>query len=186
MKKNIAVFSSGKGGNFENICNYFQNDNSVFVALHVTNKLDSVSKKIADKRKVKNFYVTKEELEKDSFYEVLQENNIHFIVLAGFLLKIPSRLVCSYDKKIINLHPSLLPKFGGKGMFGDNVHLKVLDSGEKKTGITIHYVNEEYDSGDIIFQKELELSGIESLETLREKIREIEYYYFPRVIKNLL
>ena len=186
MKKNIAVFSSGRGGNFENICDYFQNDNSVFVALHVTNKLDSISKKIADKRKVKNIYATKVELEKISFCEVLQENNIHFIVLAGFLLKLPSHLVCSYDKRIINLHPSLLPKFGGKGMYGDNVHLRVLGSGEKKTGITIHYVNEEYDSGDIIFQKEIELSDVESLETLREKIREAEYYYFPRVIKKLL
>ena len=170
----------------ENICNYFQNDNSVFVALHVTNKPDSISKKIADKRKVKNIYANKVELEKNSFYEVMQENNIHLIVLAGFLLKLPSRLVRSYDKKIINLHPSLLPKFGGKGMYGDNVHLKVLGSGEKKTGITIHYVNEEYDSGDIIFQKEFELSDVETLETLREKIREVEYYYFPRVIKNLL
>ena len=186
MKKNIAVFSSGRGGNFENICNYFQNDNSVFVALHVTNRLDSISKMIADKRKDKNVYVTNEELEENSFCEILQENNIHFIVLAGFLLKLPSHLVCSYDKRIINLHPSLLPKFGGKGMYGDNVHLRVLGSGEKKTGITIHYVNEEYDSGGIIFQKEIELSNAESLETLREKIREVEYYYFPRVIKNLL
>ena len=132
MKKNIAVFSSGRGGNFENICNYFQNDNSVFVALHVTNKLNSISKTIADKRNVRNVYVTKGGLEKNSFCEVLQENNIHFIVLAGFLLKLPSHLVSSYDKKIINLHPSLLPKFGGKGMYGDNVHLKVLDSDEKK------------------------------------------------------
>ena len=186
MKQNIAVFSSGRGGNFENICNYFQNDNSVFVALHVTNRLGSVSKMIADKRKVKNVCVTKEELEKNSLCEILQENKINLIVLAGFLLKLPSHLVCSYDKKIINLHPSLLPKFGGKGMYGDNVHLRVLDSGEKKTGITIHYVNEEYDSGDIIFQKEIELSDEETLETLREKVREAEYYYFPRVIKNLL
>tara|TARA_B100000900_G_scaffold401614_1_gene406492 strand:- start:434 stop:994 length:561 start_codon:yes stop_codon:yes gene_type:complete len=186
MTKNIAVFSSGRGGNFENICDYFQNDNSVFVCLHVTNRPDSISKKIADKKKVKNVYVTKGELEKNSFCEVLQENDIHFIVLAGFLLKLPSHLVCAYDKKIINLHPSLLPKFGGKGMYGDNVHLKVLGCGEKKTGITIHYVNEEYDSGDIIFQKEFELSDVESLQTLREKIRKIEYYYFPRVIKNLL
>ena len=116
----------------------------------------------------------------------MQENKINLIVLAGFLLKLPSHLVSSYDKKIINLHPSLLPKFGGKGMYGDNVHLKVLASDEKKTGITIHYVNEEYDSGDIIFQKEIELCDVETLETLREKIRGAEYYYFPRIIKNLL
>ena len=186
MKKNIAVFSSGRGGNFENICNYFQNDDNVFVALHVTNRLDSISKMIADKKKVKNVYVTKGELEKNSFCEILQENNINLIVLAGFLLKLPSRLICAYDKKIVNLHPSLLPKFGGKGMYGDNVHLKVLESGEKKTGITIHYVNAEYDRGEIIFQKEIELSNVESLETLREKIREVEYYCFPRIIKNLL
>tara|TARA_B100000989_G_scaffold68953_1_gene48100 strand:+ start:13635 stop:14195 length:561 start_codon:yes stop_codon:yes gene_type:complete len=186
MKKNIAVFSSGRGGNFENICNYFHNDKSVFVCLHVTNRIDCISKKIADKRKIKTVLVAKKELENASFCEVLVENNIHLIVLAGFLLKIPSYLVNSYNRKIINLHPSLLPKFGGKGMYGDNVHLKVLESGEKKTGITIHYVNEEYDSGDIIFQTEIELSDGESLETLREKIREIEYCFFPRVIKNLL
>jgi len=186
MKKNIAVFSSGRGGNFENICNYFQNDNSVFVALHVTNRLNSVSKTIADKRKVNSVYVTKEGLEEDSFFEILHKNNIHLIVLAGFLLKLPSQLVCSYDKKIINLHPSLLPKFGGKGMYGDNVHLKVLASGDNKSGITIHYVNEDYDRGDIVFQKEIELSDTETLETLKEKIREIEHYYFPRIIKSLL
>ena len=99
MKKNIAVFSSGRGGNFENICNYFQNDNSVFVALHVTNRLNSISKMIADKRKVKNVHVTKGGLEKDGFCKILQENNIHLIVLAGFLLKLPSQLVSSYEKK---------------------------------------------------------------------------------------
>ena len=186
MKKNIAVFSSGRGGNFENICNYFLNNKKIFVCLHVTNRFDSFSKKIAEKRKIKNIYVTKKELEKSSFYEVLQEHNIHFIVLAGFLLKIPPYLVNYYNKKIVNLHPSLLPKFGGKGMYGDNVHLRVLDSGESKTGITIHYVNNEYDSGDIIFQKEIELSDTENLKSLREKIRGVEYYYFPRIIKNLL
>ena len=186
MKKNIAVFSSGRGGNFENICNYFQNDNSIFICLHVTNKLNSISKRIADKRKIKNIYVTKKELEKNNFCEVLHNYNIHFIVLAGFLLKIPSHLVNSYDRKIINLHPSLLPKFGGKGMYGDNVHLRVLDSGESKTGITIHYVNDEYDSGDIIFQKEIELSERETLDTLKEKIRLIEHYNYPRIIKSLL
>ena len=186
MKKNIAVFSSGKGGNFENICNYFHNDKSVFVCLHVTNRIDCISKKIADKREINNVLVTKKELEKSSFCKVLIENNIQLIVLAGFLLKIPSNLVNSYERKIINLPPSLLPKFGGKGMYGDNVHLKVLESGEKKTGVTIHYVNEEYDSGDIIFQREIELSERETLETLREKIRLIEYYNYPRIIKSLL
>ena len=186
MKKNIAVFSSGRGGNFENICDYFQHDNSIFIALHVTNRLNSISKKIADKRKIKNVYVTKGKLEKNSFRKVLQENNVHFIVLAGFLLKIPSSLVNLYEKKIINLHPSLLPRFGGKGMYGDNVHLAVLHSRDSKTGITIHYVNEEYDSGDIIFQKEIKISTDEKLDTLREKIKAVEYYHFPRVIKSLL
>ena len=154
--------------------------------MHVTNRIDCISKKIADKREINNVLVTKKELEKPSFYKVLIENNIQLIVLAGFLLKIPSNLVNSYERKIINLHPSLLPKFGGKGMYGDNVHLKVLESGEKKTGVTVHYVNEEYDSGDIIFQREIKLSERETLDTLREKIRLIEYYNYPRIIKSLL
>ena len=186
MKKNIAVFSSGRGGNFENICNYFQNDNSVFVALHVTNRLDSISKMIADKRNVKNVYITKEELEKNSFCEILQENNIHLIVLAGFLLKLPPHLVSSYDKKIINLHPSLLPKFGGKGMYGDNVHLRVLDSGEKKTGLTIHYVNEDFDKGKILFQKKVKIDPDDTIEEIAFKIHRLEYVYFPKVIKKFL
>ena len=186
MKKNIAVFSSGRGGNFENICNYFQNDNGVFVALHVTNKLDSISKMIADKRKVKNVYVTKEELEKNSFCEILQENNIHFIVLAGFLLKLPSRLVSSYDKKIINLHPSLLPKFGGKGMYGDNVHLKVLASDEKKTGITIHYVNEEYDKGPVLLQEKIDITDCSNPKQIAKKVLKLEHEIFPKaIIKHL-
>ena len=186
MKKNIAVFSSGRGGNFENICNYFYKDPNVCICLHVTNNINSNSKKIADIKEIKTIYANKKILNTKKFYKLLYVNNVSFIVLAGFLLKIPSKIIDSYSKKIINLHPSLLPKYGGKGMYGDNIHLKVLSSNESKTGITIHYVDNEYDNGDIIFQKEIELEKNENLETLREKIRKIEYYHFPRIISSLL
>ena len=108
-----------------------------------------------------------------------------FIVLAGFLLKLPKTLVGLFEKKIINLHPSLLPNFGGKGMYGDNVHKAVLGSNEKITGITIHFVDEIYDNGDVIFQKSCNVDKNETLSSLREKIKLLEYRFFPRVIEEI-
>ena len=117
---------------------------------------------------------------------VLEEKKIDLIVLAGFTLKVPGKLVKKYERRIVNLHPSLLPKFGGKGMYGDKVHNAVLKSKEKFTGITIHYVDEIYDNGEIIFQKRCNLDLNESLVSLREKIRIIEYEFFPKTIEKIL
>ena len=186
MVKKIAVFSSGRGGNFNNICEYFKGVKNVSVDLLVTNNLDSMSKKIADINKIDSFYADKAVLLTGKLNKVLEERGVDLIVLAGFIIKIPEILISKYEKKIINLHPSLLPKFGGKGMYGDNVHKAVLKNNETYTGITIHYVDEVYDNGEIIFQKRCDLAFDESLVSLREKIRLLEYEFFPKIIEKLL
>ena len=186
MVKKIAVFSSGRGGNFNNICEYFKLVKNISIDLLVTNNLDSMSKKIADRNKIDFFYADKTILLSGRLNRVLDERNIDLVVLAGFILKVPNTLVQKYEKKMINLHPSLLPKFGGKGMYGDNVHKAVLKHKERHTGITIHYVDEVYDNGEIIFQKMCDVSLDESLVSLREKIRLLEYEFFPKIIEKLL
>ena len=186
MVKKIAVFSSGRGGNFNNICEYFSVVKNISVDRLVTNNLDSMSKKIADINKIDSFYADKAVLLTGKLNKVLEERGVDLIVLAGFIIKIPKVVISKYEKKIINLHPSLLPKFGGKGMYGDNVHKAVLKNNEKFTGITIHYVDEVYDNGEIIFQKRCDLALDESLVSLREKIRLLEYEFFPKIIEKLL
>ena len=186
MVKKIAVFSSGRGGNFNNLCVYFSAAKNISVDLLVTNNLNSMSKKIADTNKIDSFYADKAVMLTGQLNKVLEERGIDLIVLAGFILKIPEILVNKYEKKIINLHPSLLPKFGGKGMYGDNVHKAVLKHKERHTGITIHYVDEVYDNGEIIFQKMCDVNLDESLVSLREKIRLLEYEFFPKTIEKLL
>ena len=186
MTKKIAVFSSGRGGNFNNLCEYFARTKSISIDLLVTNNLGSMSKKIAEKNNIKSVYADSYVLQSGRLSSVMKRKNIDLVVLAGFLLKIPKKFVSKYEKKIINLHPSLLPKFGGKGMYGDNVHKAVLRSGENVTGITIHYVDEVYDSGEIIFQKSCNIGPNEGLVSLREKIRKLEYEFFPKTIEKIL
>ena len=186
MTKKIAVFSSGRGGNFNNLCEYFSNTENISIDLLVTNNLGSMSKKIADKNKIEAVYAAASILQSDNLSSTMKRKNIDLIVLAGFLLKIPKKLINQYEKKIINLHPSLLPKFGGKGMYGDNVHKAVLGSGESVTGITIHYVDEVYDNGEIVFQKSCNIDPKEGLVSLREKIRKLEYEFFPKTIEKIL
>ena len=186
MVKKIAVFSSGRGGNFNNICEYFSGVKNISIDLLVTNNLGSRSKKIAEKNKIDSFYADKDLMLTDKLNKVLDQRGIDLIVLAGFVIKIPKSLVKKYEKKMINLHPSLLPKFGGKGMYGDSVHKAVLKHKERCTGITIHYVDEIYDNGEIIFQKKCDVKLDESLVSLREKIRQLEYEFFPKTIEKLL
>ena len=186
MKKNIAVFSSGRGGNFDNICKYFKNHGSIKIKLLITNNLDSFSTKIAEKHKIKTFFANKRMLRSAQMIEVLKNENIQLLVLAGFILKIPKNILCSFPNKIINLHPSLLPSYGGKGMYGDNVHKAVLKANEKITGITIHFVDEIYDNGEIIAQKKCNIDSTESLSSLREKICALEYSLFPKTIEKVL
>jgi phosphoribosylglycinamide formyltransferase-1 len=185
MKK-IVIFASGSGTNAENIIKYFGNKDCGTVVVVFTN---SPNAKVIER--AKNLQVPTEIFSKEELYEgkVLQKLNSFepdWIVLAGFLLKLPENIIKQYPNKIINIHPALLPKYGGKGMYGMNVHKAVVENHEKETGITIHFVNENYDEGNIIFQKSVNLTGTETPEIVAEKIHELEQRYFPEVIEKLL
>lgn len=153
MKKNIAIFASGSGTNAENIIRYFQGNDSVSISLVLSNKRDAYVLERAERLQVPGCVFLKEDwVTGDKVLAILQEYGIDFIVLAGFLIRVPDLLLHAYPNKIINIHPALLPKFGGKGMYGDRVHQAVIAAEEKESGITIHYINEHYDEGDVIFQ----------------------------------
>ncbi len=187
FSKKIVVFASGSGSNAENIIRYFKDSGTAEVVFVLSNK---PSAKVLDRAQKLN--VTSLYFDRDAFYNtndvlhVLEDINPDIIVLAGFLWLFPSSILKKFPNKVINLHPALLPKYGGKGMFGSNVHQAVLDNKEKETGITIHYVNEKYDDGQIIFQKAFPISSTETLTSLTEKIHELEHRHFPKVIENLL
>ena len=185
--KNIAVFGSGKGGNAENIYNYFRDSNNVRVVLFCTNNKNALIVTRAKKIKIPIVCIKKEDL--SDFYilqKLLKRYEVDFIILAGFLLKIPFKMVTSYKDRIINIHPSLLPKYGGKGMYGDNVHKSVLANNESESGITIHFVNQNYDEGRVILQKKCALSSIETIDSLKKKIQALEHKYFPKTIEKTI
>ena len=184
MKK-IVIFASGSGTNAENIIKYFIPSDKIVVAAVFTN--NSAAKVI---ERAKNLRVSTEIFTKDELKEgkVLQKLNIinpDLIVLAGFLLKFPKNIIESYPNKIINIHPALLPKYGGKGMYGMNIHHEIINNQEKETGITIHYVNENYDEGATIFQKQVSVLACKSAQDVAEKIHELEQKHFPEVIEKL-
>ena len=185
MKK-IVIFASGSGTNAENIIRYFKSTNTGTVVSVFTNNPNA---KVIER--VKNYEIPTEIFSKEELYssKVLQkliDIAPDLIVLAGFLLKLPKSIVESYSDSIINIHPALLPKYGGNGMYGMNVHKSIVENREKETGITIHYVNENYDEGNIIFQKKVTLLITDTAEVVAEKIHELEQRYFPEVIEKLL
>ena len=187
MKKNIAVLASGKGSNAKNICSFFQNSKEVAIKLICSNKKNSPLFPFSKENSI-GFYHLDTNVSNffDDFIRHLQLMNIDFIVLSGFLLKIPKNLIELYENKIINIHPSLLPKYGGKGMYGHNIHNLVVKNKEKYSGITIHFVNEEYDSGAIIFQHKYELKKSETAESLSNEIQKIEHAFFPKIILDTI
>ncbi|NDW10801.1 phosphoribosylglycinamide formyltransferase [Dysgonomonas sp. 520] len=185
--KRIAVFASGSGSNAENIINFFTYDPNVSIPLIISNRKDAYVHERALKLGVNSLTFAKKEFdETEKVLSALNEYKIDFIVLAGFLLKVPQNIIDAYPQAIINIHPALLPKFGGKGMYGSHVHEAVVASGEKESGITIHYVNENYDEGSIIFQAKCDVTPDDTPETVANKVHELEYKYFPEIIKNLL
>ena len=185
MDNKIVIFISGRGSNANNIINYFS-VNSDFQVSHVfsNNKLSDFVNHLKNTN-VQYFLFDEDEINGKVFKE-LKTINPKLIILAGFLKKIPSIYINFFKNKIINLHPSLLPKYGGKGMYGLNIHKKVIENKESETGITIQYVSEEYDSGKIIFQKKIKVDKYDTPEKLEEKIHKLEYEYFPKVIESLL
>lgn len=184
--KNIVLFASGAGTNAENIIFHFKKNSTGKVAAVFCNKSNA---KVLDKAKyhqVPTVVFSKEEFNSQLFLQKLEEFNPDLIVLAGFLWQLPEYFIKAYHNKIINIHPALLPKYGGKGMYGMNVHQSVLDNKEKETGITIHYVNEHYDEGKIIFQQSVSVEKCKSAEEIVEKIHELEYKHFPVIIEQIL
>ena len=185
MKK-ILLFASGTGSNVENVIQYFKNnDNVIIVAVFSNNPNAKVLDK-AKKHNVPTLIFNKEELSSDFVCNKVAELQTDLIVLAGFLWKFPKHIIAEYPNKIINIHPALLPKYGGKGMYGMKVHQTVLDNKDKETGITIHYVNEHYDEGEFIFQQKVNVEDCKTPEEIVVKVQTLEHKYFPEVIKKLL
>lgn len=196
MKK-IAIFASGAGSNAQKIIEYFhknvdstvenQNPPAAEVALIVSNKPTAGVLWIAEKENIPTLIIDKERFFKgDGYVQELQQNQIDFIVLAGFLWKIPQALIDAYRNRIINIHPALLPKYGGKGMYGNFVHEAVVNAKEAESGITIHYVDEHYDNGDIIFQAQCPVHAFDTPEMLAERIHTLEHKHYPVVIEELV
>jgi phosphoribosylglycinamide formyltransferase-1 len=183
----IAIFASGSGTNAENIVDFFKMDSHIKVSLILSNKNSAYVLERARKLGVKNTVFTPEQLNNSTFVdEILDEEKIDAIILSGFLLKVPDRIIAKYPGRIINIHPALLPKFGGKGMYGMNVHKAVIESGDTQSGITIHLVDELYDNGTILFQSTCDVEPGDTPESLAEKIHKLEYRYFPEVIGKYL
>ncbi len=185
--KRIVIFASGSGSNAENLIRFFHNRDNVSVIQVLTNNPRA---KVLDR--CKNLNVSALCFNRVAFYEtnhvvnLLKVSKPDLIVLAGFLWKIPQSIISEFPRKIINLHPALLPKYGGKGMYGMHVHESVVNNKETETGITIHYVNENYDEGAIIFQKKCEVLPSDTPQNVAEKIHELEMEYFPKVVASLL
>ncbi|MCB0459318.1 MAG: phosphoribosylglycinamide formyltransferase [Flavobacteriaceae bacterium] len=184
--KRIAIFASGSGTNAENIIKYFQKSSVASVVHVLSNKKDAKVLDRAKDLKVNYLHFTKDDFFADDTILNLLIKEADLIVLAGFLWKVPSKIINAFPNKIVNIHPALLPKYGGKGMYGMHVHEAVKNNGEKETGITIHYVNENYDEGAIIFQKSVEIDVNDSPEDIAQKVHKLEYEHFPRVIEQLL
>ncbi|KAA3624629.1 MAG: phosphoribosylglycinamide formyltransferase [Flavobacterium sp.] len=187
MKKRIAIFASGSGTNAQNIIQYFKSSPVGEVVLVLSNKRHAKVLERAENEDIKSLHFDKEDLfSENGVLRILEKAGIDFIVLAGFLLKFPEIILNSYPNKVINIHPALLPAYGGKGMYGRHVHEAVINNGEQQSGITIHYVNEAYDEGAIIFQATTDISEGDTPESLAEKIHALEYQHFPKVIEQLL
>ncbi|MDO6434410.1 phosphoribosylglycinamide formyltransferase [Flavitalea sp. BT771] len=183
----IAIFASGAGSNAARIIDHFRHHSSIKISLVVCNKPDAGVLNIAAREHIPTLLLEKERFFRgDAYVPVLKELNIHFIVLAGFLWKVPSALVQSYKGKIVNIHPALLPKYGGKGMYGRLVHEAVIAAKEKASGITIHYVDELYDHGQTIFQASCSIDEDDTPETLAQKVHLLEHEHFPRIIEQVL
>ncbi len=185
MKK-IVIFASGSGTNAENIIQNFAATGSGTVVAVFTNNANAKVIERAKKHDVSSVVFSKNELNEG---EVLQKINAlqpDLIILAGFLLKFPEDIVAAYPDRIINIHPALLPKYGGKGMYGMHIHRAIVENKEKETGITIHYVNENYDEGAVIFQEKVVISETDTAEDVAVKIHELEQKYFPEVIRRVL
>ena len=184
--KRIAIFVSGGGTNLQRIAEYFAQNNDVEIVCVVSNNKDAYANQRAKNLGIPLLLVDKDYFNSELFIERMKSLDVDLIVLAGFLWLIPQRLIEDFPNKIINIHPALLPKYGGKGFYGHHVHEAVVAAHEKESGITIHYVNEKYDSGSIIFQKKVALTPSDTPDDVAAKIHILEQENFPLVIEKLL
>lgn len=189
MKKetHIAIFGSGNGTNAQRICEYFKENPSIKISTIITNKKDAYIVERAKNLGIPSHYFNRSQFySSNDVLSYLKENEIDFIILAGFLWLVPQNLLESYPNKIINIHPALLPNYGGKGMYGMHVHEAVIANHEKESGITIHFVDENYDEGKTIFQAKCQIDASDDAESLAQKIHLLEYEHFPKVIEDVI
>lgn len=187
MQKNIVILASGSGTNTENIIRYFQSSDVARVVLVVSNKADAYVLERAKRLQVPSLVIPRDKfLESGYVCSVLQEYHADLVVLAGFLLRIPDDMLAAYPQRIVNIHPSLLPKYGGKGMYGDKVHQAVVAAGEKESGITIHYIDGHFDEGVTIFQAKCPVLPDDTPEEVAHKVHALEYEHYPKVIERIL
>ena len=185
--KRIVIFASGSGSNTENIIRYFEHNNAVKVTLVMSNNSKAKVLDRAKRLQISAFSFNRISFSKtEDVLNLLKATKPDLIVLAGFLWKFPENIIHTFPNKIINIHPALLPKYGGKGMYGKIVHEAVVKNKEAETGISIHYVNEKYDEGSIIFQAKCPVSSSDTPETLAGKIHKLEYEHFPRIIESVI
>jgi phosphoribosylglycinamide formyltransferase-1 len=183
----IAIFASGSGTNAQNIIQYFNSRKTAVVSCVLSNKSDAYVLKRAQNYKIPTFIFDRQEFyETDKVMDYLVKNEVNWIVLAGFLWLVPGNMVDTFPGRIVNIHPALLPKYGGKGMYGLSVHSAVLESKDPETGITIHFVNKKYDEGNIIFQARCRVESGDTPETLAERVHQLEYKYYPLIIEQLI
>jgi len=187
LKKRIAIFASGSGSNAQKIMEHFKKHTDAEVAIVLTNNPEAYVLQRADNFEIPTHIFDKHEFyETDNVVDLLKNLNIDLLVLAGFLWLVPDTILANYPKRIINIHPALLPKYGGKGMYGDRVHKEVLANGDEESGISIHYVNEDFDSGEIIYQARFKIEKNDDLEIIKFKGQQLEHQYFPKIIEQVL
>jgi phosphoribosylglycinamide formyltransferase 1 len=187
MGRNIAIFASGSGTNTENIINYFKDNDEVSIRLVVSNKKDAYVLERARQHNVPATVCPKPLWEDGKeILKLMRANEIDFIVLAGFLLKVPQALLDAYPRRIVNIHPALLPKYGGKTMYGSKVHEAVVAAKEKESGITIHFIDEHYDQGQTIFQAKCEISPEDTPDDVATKVHALEYKWYPEIIQRVV
>lgn len=185
--KNIILFASGNGSNAENICKYFQHHSQIKVVALICNKEGAGVFERVKPYGIPTHLVSKKQLQDEQYFlNLIAPYNADLLVLAGWLLLVPHYLVNHYEQKIVNVHPSLLPKFGGKGMYGHHVHEAVKEANESETGISIHWVNQHFDEGEIIYQAKTQLSAEDNVEDIAKKIAVLEMANFPKVIESIL
>jgi phosphoribosylglycinamide formyltransferase 1 len=184
---NMAIFASGSGTNAQCITEYFHQHKQISVSLILSNKPDAYVLERAKKMNIPSHVFTRDQFyNSDEVLKILKENEISHIILAGFLWLIPGNLIHAYPDKIINIHPALLPKYGGKGMYGMKVHNSIVENRDTESGITVHYVNSEYDRGKIIFQAKCRVDEKDTPEEVAQKVHELEYENYPRVIEKAI